>query len=530
MPSFAEVSQAQILIDGKEVPSINSKKACDISEMAEIKLPSSVLDIASKFRVLNRIKKSSDKKDACPQTITPNTEKATFTKNDMKIPQKVLLNSSACQDKGDKGITTICIYPDETGSDELLAQATLTFNTLEAQIGEPTDKIAANGEVSFKVSITGGSQDTEIEVCYGESSIGPIEADDCPTGFISIKKNAPDIVITGLKDKTEYVFKIRPAQSTSGKSWQKSFKLMPMPTTYPLQAYDGKGGNFEYSCSQTGENGLLFISFVLLLIFLLNKKNRLNINLFLLFIILQTPSQKVFAKALNVGLLGSLYRPDLDSEKQASGQDIFPFYKCFFRKSDSAAQGPINPLIGLEFDWHLFDGFGSLQLGMGVGYTFVNGKALEKSLLGAPDCNKRLDNSKISLHMYQLRPQITYVLNQLVEYFPLAPYARASLVGHGYSFFTNAKSASEANNNKPNGFRFGYQLAVGLMLMMDFLEPSAIRDAKGQGLFEHVFLKGELSYSKIDSFGREGYQFSAKDIMGTKYPLLWTFGIVFEIP
>jgi len=65
--------------------------------------------------------------------------------------------------------------------------------------------------------------------------------------------------------------------------------------------------------------------------------------------------------------------------------------------------------------------------------------------------------------------------------------------------------------------------------MLDFLQPGAVRSARSGGYFDHVYLKSELSITKIDGFGTKGFQFSAQDVMGTALPLMWTFGLVFEL-
>jgi hypothetical protein len=228
-----------------------------------------------------------------------------------------------------------------------------------------------------------------------------------------------------------------------------------------------------------------------------------------------------------------MYRPALDSEKLSSGESIFPFYKNFFRRKTADKEGPINPLMGLEFDWHLWDDFGSLQLGVGLGYTFITGHALELDANNQPDDKKPISHAKVALHMYQIRPQLTYIFNPYVDYVPLVPYARAALIAHGYSFLELGKNVSETNADgkviKPNGIRFGYQAALGLMLRLDFLDRGAVRSARSGGLFDHIYLKSELSFTKIDGFGTKGFQFSPKDVMGTGLPLMWTFGLVFEL-
>ncbi|HXW60487.1 MAG TPA: hypothetical protein VEK06_03015, partial [Myxococcota bacterium] len=180
------------------------------------------------------------------------------------------------------------------------------------------------------------------------------------------------------------------------------------------------------------------------------------------------------------------------------------------------------------------DAFGSLQLGLGVGYTFVRGKGLAYDANNAPDPNNPLSEAPLSLHLYQLRPQLTYLFDPFAHIVPFVPYVRGAFVAQGYSFRSGGHQEPAVSHEgvlqKANGFRFGWLAAAGLMLRLDFLEPSAVRSARGAGFFNHVALKAELAYIKIDSFGRPGFIFSPKDVMGSKWPLMWTFGLVFELP
>ena len=182
----------------------------------------------------------------------------------------------------------------------------------------------------------------------------------------------------------------------------------------------------------------------------------------------------------------------------------------------------------------MLDKFGSLQLGIGLGYTWVNGKGLAYDSSGQPDVNQPLADAPLTLHMYLIRPQLTYLFDSFAHIVPFIPYVRGALIAHGYSFRSGNHQEPAVMHGgltqKPNGLRFGWLAAAGLMLRLDFLEPGAVRSARGAGFFDHVALKAELAYSKIDSFGRPGFNFSPKDVMGSKWPLLWTFGLVFDLP
>ena len=69
-------------------------------------------------------------------------------------------------------------------------------------------------------------------------------------------------------------------------------------------------------------------------------------------LVLSVPKEgQAYFGQTSVGLLGSMYRPDLDNEKTKSGRlPIFPFYRSFFAKKPGAANGPITPFMGMELD------------------------------------------------------------------------------------------------------------------------------------------------------------------------------------
>jgi hypothetical protein len=539
---FAAVDPADLKLDGQTNPTIGRRACPPIvdSEKAEVEvlLPNSALNNNTDFQAVFSTVKQGDTKakgdSVCDKSADKTRFEHEFTKDNPKIPLKKFLKGGLCGPSAVPGSRVLCIY-DDSGK-ELLSYAIFNYDTTVAKIDSITEHSAANGEVTFKVN-TSGASSLKIRVCYGEASDATekeIEGTDCPITFKKMKYTSNHIKITELQDGVTYAFKVQLINTKDGddSEWFKPFKLTPVPVAFPLKSYNGRGGELGFSCQQSGQSSVVFLIMALLIMMLVRARPTIS-SLFpaiaaviVMNVFLQAQEAHAEFGQMNIGLLGAMYRPDLDNEMLGQSDKVFPFYKCYFRKSTSDQNGPINPLMGAEIDWHLWDKFGSLQLGFGASYTFVTGRGVELDANNQPDCDAPTPNNKVSLHMYQLRPQLTYIFNPFAEYVPFVPYVRGALIGHGYMFLGNNKGATI----KPNGFRFGYQAALGMMLMLDFLEPGSVRSARGEGLFEHVYLKGELAYTKIDTFGRPGLQFSAKDVMGTDWPLMWTFGLVFEIP
>lgn len=552
MPSLghAAVEKAGLRFNGVDTASFGQKACKATSEEVEVVLPNSATQNNNGFKAMIKNITLADKTRAdgsCDKTVGDKArlDEIKFTVGKPKIALNKFLSTAQCEENAKPGSRVLCIY-DENG-DTLLAYSPFDYDATQAKLESITDRSAANGEISFRVKTKGITGPYKVKVCYGKSSLGDIVGSDCPTGFAEKEFKSPEIRLTGLENNVEYALKVKLISGKDGEGeWSDPFKETPKAVAFVLSAYNGEGGDLQFNCNHSGDSALVFVIVALCAMAGIRFRHRslrmshLNSTYFLCAgtLMVATAFFPDLAHAevgqANVGILGGMYRPDLDNETLSSGDKIFPFYKCYFRRKKTDKEGPINPLIGGEVDWHLWDKLGSLQFGFGASYTYKEGKALELDANNQPDCDAPIDGAKVSLHMYQIRPQLTYMFNPFAEHFPFVPYVRGALIGHGYMFFKNGKNESTVHTGsnlvKPNGFRFGYQGAVGMMLMLDFLEPGAVRSARGQGLLEHVYLKGELSYTKIDSFGKKGFNFSAKDIMGTDWPLMWTFGLVFELP
>jgi hypothetical protein len=485
-----------------------------------------------------------DKRE-CPKSPQDNTAGlAQFYDNKRTIDQDILLiNSDACTGSdGAEGMRILCIYPYASGEEKAIAKIPFSYDTRTAKLDKFDNVFAANGVISFTPRVSGGAV-PNIAICYGPAQ-GDVDPDKCPqvADWKRDKKPVGEIKLKDLDPRTAYRVKVKLLDTGVDEKWvyvevEGEKDLTPMLIAGPLDSYNGQGGLAMFSCQSSPRAADSLLLCALAMLFLLLRK-RLQVldskkNLLILPLLFLIPAQESRAEFgdVSVGILGSMYRPNLDAEAGANN-----FYRCHFRgapqkSGDFAKEGPLNPLMGLDVNWHLWDG---LRLGLGVNYTYVSGVGLETNKKNQPICDKPRPNFPVSLHMYQIRPQLSYELDHFADYFPLFPYVRGALIVQGYHFFNGEGAPKETTNSsgkviKNNGFNFGWQAALGLKLRLDFLEPSAVRAAQSGGFFKHVYLLSELSYEKIDNFGKSGFDFSPKDIMGTKLPLMWTFGLVFDL-
>lgn len=425
-----------------------------------------------------------------------------------------LLPESACTTEAgaktaDNGYNYLCIY-NKTNT-KLVAQITYQYDTKPNNISISSFS-AGNGRITIHINDPkSGKNDYKpnYRVCYGKDKaaiqkIKDDQAGDCRDQQTKESRSSP-ILITGLENDTTYYF----TAGVAGSQWDTVNSATPELSYGFGTAYNGAAS--PLSCTQTSANPASWILFLLLAIFLSRKTSPLAPFIFLL----ATP---LFADLgqLNVGITGAPYRPALDSSTKSDGATAFPFYKCMLNDK-------LAPLMGLEVDVHLLDGFGSLQVGMGAAYTYAGGAAL-KVLNGQPTCEQTGDSA--ALHMLHFKPQITYILDNWVDQFPLAPYIRGGIVGVGY-LFTYQGGLDKEGKAKPVGVVFGWEAAAGLMFMLDFLQPSVTESARANGAYDHVFLKAEAAYMPINNFYQNGLNFSPA-WPTPSFPLMLTFGLVFE--
>ena len=424
-----------------------------------------------------------------------------------------LLPQNACSGDGSaslkNGYNYLCIY---NGTDsKLIAQITYQYDTTANNIGI-SSALPGNGRIT--INIKDDKKDTanykpSYIVCYGteQAAIQKIvtsNASDCSGQQRQTSDSSP-IVITGLTNDTTYYL----TASFQGSNWTTPQPATPVLSYGFAESYNGAANPLSFSCQQTSAGPGIWVLFLGLLLFL--RRHKIVLLLFASSVLLAHSGQ------LNFGVTGAPYKPALDNSTKPDGSAIsVPFYKCMLNDK-------LAPLMGLEFGVHLLDDFGSLQLGMGVAYTYAGGAAL---LVANGQATCAQSNDPASLHILHLSPQVTYILDNWVEQFPLAPYVRGGLIATGYLFGYQGGIDQQGGAN-PMGVVFGWEAAAGLMLMLDFLQPSVSGRARANGSYEHIFLKAEAAYMPINNFHKNGLNFSPA-WPTQDFPLMLTFGLVFE--
>ncbi len=181
------------------------------------------------------------------------------------------------------------------------------------------------------------------------------------------------------------------------------------------------------------------------------------------------------------------YRPDIDAELPGAR----PFATAF--------GGRRGLLVKADLAYSLFVDYGSLDVGVGAGYTEFYGKGQ------FPGGGRSGDNT--SFKLIPTRLTLTYrfdVLANRYRFLPLAPYARVAL--ERYNWWVNSGSGSTANAAGRSGYGAtnGYSFSGGVALLLDAIDPGLAREMDRDTGINHTYLFVDFTKSYIRDFGSSG--------------------------
>jgi hypothetical protein len=184
------------------------------------------------------------------------------------------------------------------------------------------------------------------------------------------------------------------------------------------------------------------------------------------------------------------YKPDVDSEFSAGNAH----YQKYFG-------GSRHLMSQLEVDWQFLRKFGSLGLGLGVGYFSVTGRA------PFPGNTGQLSGDHSTLKVVPFSLSAVYRFDYFLQTrdFPLVPYGK---VGLDYAYWSitdgNGEIAHDGRGGTGRGGTRGWHAAAGLALVLDIFDPEAARDFDTDLGVNHTALTFELSHADISGLGRAG--------------------------
>ncbi len=182
------------------------------------------------------------------------------------------------------------------------------------------------------------------------------------------------------------------------------------------------------------------------------------------------------------------YRPDIDSEFSQGGKQLRTPYQDYFH-------GGSHLMTQLELDWQILRRFGSLGVGVGIGYFQVTGQAPVGTGTGL------LSGDTSTLKVVPISFTAVYRFDYLFEThnIPLVPYGK---LGLDWAYWQNTDGndeiATDGRGGTGRGGTWGWHAAAGLALVIDFFDPEAARDFDSDLGVNHTALTFEVAHSEIN--------------------------------
>jgi hypothetical protein len=157
-------------------------------------------------------------------------------------------------------------------------------------------------------------------------------------------------------------------------------------------------------------------------------------------------------------------------------------------------------LYQLEIDYDLWQGFGNVGLGVGLGYFRESAKAFVADSNGYSTGERSADNTSLRLLPISLLAIYRFDVLALQWNVPVVPYVK---LGLNYTFWKitdgNGDVARLATGDGGTGGTLGWQATAGLALQLDGLDPVSMHLLDGETGLNHVYLFWD--YSHVDASG-----------------------------
>lgn len=200
------------------------------------------------------------------------------------------------------------------------------------------------------------------------------------------------------------------------------------------------------------------------------------------------------------------FLPNVDGEFDGS----FHPYRDYFGDSQKL-------LSQFEFEYEILHRFGTVAVGVGVGYFNVSANSPVADGTGAPSG----DSSSLSLIPGSVSAiyRFDYFLEE--RRFPLVPFGK---LGLDYTYWRitdgNDEIATDSLGGHGRGGTMGWHAALGLQLVLDFFDWESARSFDADMGVNHTSLVFQYTYADISGLGRSG-QLHVGDAN-------WSLGIMFQ--
>ncbi|MCY1054225.1 MXAN_2562 family outer membrane beta-barrel protein [Nannocystis sp. SCPEA4] len=205
-----------------------------------------------------------------------------------------------------------------------------------------------------------------------------------------------------------------------------------------------------------------------------------------------------------------------DVDRNWNGPGFGPYAKVFGEtdpKTGETIGGPKKSLYGaIAFEWQITQKLAG-PLGIGVQWSMARDKALAP-LADGPDedgfLRSRADTVRFTVMPIALQAVYRFeLLADKVRWAPFVPYVKAG-VAYGFWWTKNGngniaviKDGEGKVVDRGRGGVWGYQLNLGMMLRLDFLDPDTARRFDRVSGINHTYLVGEWQMTRLANFGRK---------------------------
>jgi len=200
------------------------------------------------------------------------------------------------------------------------------------------------------------------------------------------------------------------------------------------------------------------------------------------------------------------YRPNIDSEFGGTG----PYSTAF--------GGKRALVFRADFTYTLFANYGSIDVGIGAGYTQRTGRGQKLDGTTSED--------ETSLKVVPTRLTLTYrydVLANRYRWFPLTPYARISLDRYNWWVTNGLGNTAKAGNRSGRGATNGYSFSGGVAFLLDAIDPLLAREMDRDTGINHTYLFVDFTKSYVKDFGSSSSWNLSNDRVTISGGLLFVF-------
>ncbi len=184
------------------------------------------------------------------------------------------------------------------------------------------------------------------------------------------------------------------------------------------------------------------------------------------------------------------YKPNIDEAFSSTGE-LRPYEETFDNQSEL--------LFMVSLEMILFERFGTVSAGLGVGYWDVEGNTRRRTLVLGEETSGA---DKTTLEIIPTQMQVSYRLDAWQESIPIVPLVRAGL---DYYFWEINDDNGDVTSFEPGqpaeGGTWGAHFSLGLQLYLDFLSPVTAGAFDREAGVNNSYITFEYQVAKVDDFG-----------------------------